>query len=439
MSELFNHDFESSVIGGLLIDPALLCEVRGILGADDFHTTALATTYATLCKLVDEGVDGDFMVVADCLEKTNPGVEWLSMLATLQRNTPSTANIQTYAKHVAEYSTLRKLFRAGQEVCRLCHEGDLTTQEKISRAQAATLDLIKVRDRRGPKEAKESLSEWLAYLEMCVELGGGITGLPSGFGELDELTSGFHGGELVVVGARPSNGKTAFALNICRTALNLGKTVLVFSLEMQARELIGRMASNATGIFYGKIRGANLERYDWQKVTEYVAHARALPFFIDDQGGLHITDIAARSRAIAAKHKVDLVVVDYIQLAQGEGETETVKIGKVSTGLKNLAKELDCPVLALSQLNREIEKRPEARPRNSDLRGSGQIEQDADTIMFLQPHDELHTELIVSKNRAGKKDSVWLEPRLEFMRFIPGAPFIAPTVEPRKYKRGMEL
>lgn len=435
MSELYNHDFESAVIGGLLIDPVLLCDIRSILSAEDFHDEPLSTVYAALCKFADDSIDADFMLVADQLEKTNPGVDWLVMLATIQRNTPSTANIETYAKRVAEYSTLRKLFRAGQEVCRLCHDGEMTVQEKISRAQSATLDLIKVRDKRGPRAAKETLSEWLDHLELCVERGGGITGLPSGFAELDELTCGFQPGELIVIGARPSHGKTVSALNIAQHNLNHGKTILIFSLEMQARELAGRMASNATSIFYNKIRSASLSDYDWQKITEYVARTRSLPLFVDDQAGLHINDIASRSRAIAAKQKIHAVVVDYLQLAKGDGETETIQIGRVSTGLKNLAKELDCPVIALSQLNREIEKRAEARPKPSDLRGSGQIEQDADVILFLQPHDELHTELIIGKARGSKKDSVWLEPRLEFMRFIPGQHFIAPIAEQRPFKR----
>lgn len=438
MHELYNLDFESSVIGSLLIDSTLYGEVSAMVTAESFYFENNGAALRGIGALIEDRQPVDAFTLSDLLEKTNPTGAWLETLAMMARNVHSTANVTAYAKGVAEYDTLRRLNRAGQEVCRLCHDGTLTTQEKISRAQAATVDLIKIRDKRGPKVAKESLSEWLTHLERCVELGGGVTGLPTGFAQLDELTSGFHGGELVVLAARPSNGKTAFALNICQAVLNISKTVLVFSLEMQARELIGRMASNATSIFYGKVRGANLNDYDWRKVTEYVTHARGLPFFIDDQGGLHIADIMARSRAIATKQKIDLVVVDYIQLAQAEGENETTRIGRVSTGLKNLAKELDCPVLALSQLNREIEKRPEATPRNSDLRGSGQIEQDADTIMFLQPRDELHTELILGKNRSGRKDSVWLEPRLEFMRFLPGSPFIAPPVEPKKYKRGME-
>lgn len=439
MRELYNLEFEFSVIGSLLIDANLYGEVSTLVTAESFYLETNGTAFRGIAALIEDRQPVDAFTLSDLLEKTSPTGAWLENLATMARNVHSTANAMAYAKGVSEYDTLRRLNRAGQEVCRLCHDGSLTTQEKISRAQAATVDLIKIRDKRGPKVAKESIQDWLNHLERCVESGGGITGLPTGFAALDELTSGLHGGELVVLGARPSNGKTAFALNICQTALNQGKTVLVFSLEMQARELIGRMATNATGVFYSKVRSANLTDYDWQKITEYVAHTRALPFFIDDQAGLHIADIAARTRAIAVKQKIDLIVVDYIQLANAEGENETTRIGKVSTGLKNLAKEMDCPVLALSQLNREIEKRPDATPKPSDLRGSGQIEQDADTIMFLQPRDELHTELILGKNRSGRKDSVWLEPRLEFMRFLPGVPFIAPDPEPKKYRRGMDL
>lgn len=439
MSDLFNLDFEANVIGGLLIDPELFCDVSALITAESFHNEANARAYSGIQAMINANQAVDMFTLADALEKTSPTGSWLETLAVMSRNVASTANLQAYAAGVADYHTLRKLSRAGQEVCRLCHDGALTTQEKISRAQSATLDLIKVRDKRGPRAAKETLSEWLDHLELCVERGGGITGLPSGFAELDELTCGFQPGEYVVIGARPSHGKTVSALNMAQHNLNRGKTILIFSLEMQARELAGRMASNATSIFYNKIRSANLTDYDWQKITEYVANTRSLPLFVDDQAGLHINDIASRSRAIAAKQKIDAVFVDYLQLAKGDGETETIQIGRVSTGLKNLAKELDCPVIALSQLNREIEKRAEARPKPSDLRGSGQIEQDADVILFLQPHDELHTELIIGKARGSKKDSVWLEPRLEFMRFIPGQPFIQQQKEKTYARRSNDL
>lgn len=436
---LHNEHLEAAVVGGLLIDHDLLADVRGLISAGDFRNEACALAFETMCKLADANQAIDFMVVADELEKVAPRGTWLMDLAQLQRNTPSTANLAAYTNGVAEYSTLRRLHDAGQEVCRTCFDPTLQTSEKIARAQQSVLDLMKLKGRKGPKSAKEALSEWYQHLEYCHESQGGLTGHSTGFAELDEMTHGLHGGELDIIAARPGQGKTVIALNIAATMLRAGLRVLFFSLEMQARELIGRLASNMTGTFYRNIQTADLDQEQWANLTTFVTHAREYGLYVDDDGDVTIADIRARARSQAAKTGVDLVVVDYLQLVNGAGENETIKVGSVSRGLKAMAKELDCPVIALAQLNRGIEQRTDARPRLSDLRQSGQIEQDADAVMFLHRHDDHHTELVVEKLRHGQPGSVWLHPQFHFMRFTPGQPFIAPAQEKRFSKKGVGI
>lgn len=436
---LHNEHLEAAVIGGLLIDHDLLADVRGLISAGDFRNEACALAFETMCKLADANQAIDFMVVADELEKVAPRGTWLMDLAQLQRNTPSTANLAAYTNGVAEYSTLRRLHDAGQEVCRTCFDPTLQTSEKIARAQQSVLDLMKLKGRKGPKSAKEALSEWYQHLEYCHESQGWLTGHSTGFAELDEMTHGLHGGELDVIAARPGQGKTVIALNITATMLRAGLRVLFFSLEMQARELIGRLASNMTGTFYRNIQTADLDQEQWANLTNFVTHVRDSGLFVDDDGDVTIADIRARARSQAAKTGVDLVIVDYLQLVNGTGENETIKVGNVSRGLKAMAKELDCPVIALAQLNRGIEQRTDSKPRLSDLRQSGQIEQDADAVMFLHRHDDHHTELVVEKLRHGQPGSVWLRPQFHFMRFTPGEPFVAPVVEKRFAKKGVGI
>lgn len=436
---LHNEHFEAAVIGGLLIDPGMLSDVRALVNAFDFWHDGCRAVFETMCKLADANQAVDFMLVADELEKNDPRGTWLRELAVIQRNTPSAANLEAYARNVSEYAVLRKLHGAGQEVCRSCFDPALAPGEKIARAQQYVLDLMKLKGRKGPKSAKEALSEWYQHLEYCHESQGGLTGHSTGFAELDEMTHGLHCGELDIIAARPGQGKTVIALNIAATMLRAGLRVLFFSLEMQARELIGRLASNMTGTFYRNIQTADLDQEQWANLTNFVTRVRDSGLFVDDDGDVTIADIRARARSQAAKTGVDLVIVDYLQLVNGSGENETIKVGSVSRGLKAMAKELDCPVIALAQLNRGIEQRTDARPRLSDLRQSGQIEQDADAVMFLHRHDEHHTELVVEKLRHGQPGSVWLSPQFHFMRFMPGQPFMAPVQENKFAKRGVGL
>lgn len=442
MNELFNANFEQNIIGALLIDSNLFADVSAILSPADFRDDTCAHAFAGIADLVQQGRAVDFVTLADELERLRPAGWWLKFLAEVSRNCPSTANIDEYANSVAQYSTLRKLHAAGQSVCQSCFDPNLQPHEKIARAQQAVLDVIKVKSKRGPKSTRESLRNWLDHLESCAESGGNLTGHSTGFPALDDRTAGLHGGELLVLAARPGQGKTVMALNISGHFIRADKNVLFFSLEMSEKELIGRLASAMTGTYYRNIQTADLDQAQWSMITGFVSEMRDKNIFIDDDGDVNIADIRARARSLARTCRLDLIVVDYLQLVGGTGENETVKVGNVSRGLKQMAKELDCPVLALSQLNRGIESRPDPRPRLSDLRASGAIEQDADAVMFLHGVGESTTELITEKLRHGQPGSDWLEKQFHQCRFIPGREYIPPIpaeAPPKHYARKAQV
>lgn len=440
MSELFNHDLELAVLGGLLMEPSLCADVATVMAHDSLHNLQARQVYAVLQDMVMENPQVDFLAVADKLETIAPTGDWTRWLGEVMCNTPSAANVTGYAARVEEYATLRRLDAAGRQVCQSCHDPDLDTSEKIARAQQSVLDLVKIKMDRGLKQAKAALKNWYDHMEAVLNSASGLTGISTGFPDIDSATGGMHGGEVLVFAARPKKGKTILAMNIAQAVLDQGKAVAVFSLEMPDQQLMARMASNAANVPFHLIQNPkDMEDFHWSRVSEFIARTRDLPFHIDDGSDLTIADIRARCRAVAAKGPLDFVVVDYIQLVTGQGENENVKIGSVSTGLKKMAKELNVPVLALAQMNRKIEE-SNRRPQLSDLRGSGQIEQDADAIFFLHEAAEGKTELICEASRHTKKESFWLDQYFGFMRFVPGLPYTPPPPEPKPFKRkGMDL
>lgn len=443
MNELHNHDLELAVLGGLLIDPTLCADVAAVMGEESLHNLRARQAYATLQGMAAETPAVDFLAVADRLETMAPAGDWTAWLAEVMRNTPSAANVVGYASRVEEYATLRRLDAAGRQVCQSCHDPNLDVSEKIARAQQSVLDLVKVKSDRGLKQAKQVLLDWHDHLSRVFESADGLTGISTGFPDIDAATGGMHGGELLVFAGRPKQGKTILALNIAQAVLNQAKAVAIFSLEMPSPQLISRMASNAANVPFHLIKDPKkLEDFHWSRIKDYIAETRSQPLYIDDGSDLTLADIRARARSIASKGDLDLIVVDYLQLVSASGENENIRIGSVSTGLKRMAKELDVPVLALAQMNRGIETRTEARPKLSDLRGSGQIEQDADAVFFLHTVDENKTELICEAARHAQKGSFWLDQYFGYMRFQPGAPYVAPVtnIEKRPYrKQGLEL
>jgi replicative DNA helicase len=430
--KLFSLELEQSVIGSILIDPDTLPDIRASVPPESFYSGLERVAYTTIATMSENGSQIDFLTVSNELEKEHPGHDWLTYLATVAKNVPSTANVVTYAHGIRQYHYLRRLYQAGQEVSQaVLVDGSLS--EKVAAAQKAVHRVLELEAGKGPQDSKTVLRQWLAHLE-TVHANDGVSGLSSGISDLDDMTHGMKPGELHILAARPGQGKTILALQIGYHCASRSLAVLIFSLEMQARELFSRLASCATGTYYRNLQTGDLDGLQWENITGFVEKASTMNLHIDDRPGLSIDEIRSVARAHRNKHGIHLVIVDYLQLASGTGESDVVRVGSVSKGLKEMAKELDCPVLALSQFNRGVEQRSDGRPKLSDLRSSGQIEQDADVVAMLHRIDDNCTELIVEKNRHGRTGSVWLQPVFDRMQFKPGLPPITLDEPPAKGK-----
>lgn len=419
MGELFNFEFEQSVIGSILLDPDLYTQIAAFLSVDAFGDQTCGAVFATAAKLVDRGEPIDFLTIADDLEKRTASGDWTARLGSIMRNTPSTANAEAYAQAVAGYAQVRKLHRVGQEICKACFDADSDISEKIASAQQSVMSVLSLEASRGPRHAVEAARAWWAAVEAASKSDDGIMGVKTGYGHLDARLKGLRESELIIIAARPGKGKTVAALNISAATFNRRKNVLFFSLEMSGGELMGRIASSETQIPYNELQRGWLT--DGQRIAnnDFMSRIKGLTFWIDDSPGLRIDEIRARARAMSAKQKLDLIVVDYLQLVKGVGENENIKVNSVSTGLKEMAKELRCPVVALSQLNREVDKRLGQRPILSDLRGSGGIEQDADIIIFISEPCEGKTLFETAKHRRGVTGEEYFDRAFDVMRFNP--------------------
>jgi replicative DNA helicase len=431
--KLYSLELEQSVIGSILIDPDLLPDIQASLPPESFYSVPERVAYTTIATLAQKGSQIDFLTVSDELEKSHPGHGWLQYLATVAKNTPSTANVLSYADAIRQYHYLRRVYHAGEEVCRsVMVDGALS--EKIAAAQQAVGRVMELEAGKGPRDSVSIIRDWMDHLE-AVQQADGVSGLSSGMTGLDDLTHGMKPGELHILAARPGQGKTVLALQVAYHAAMQGQSVLIFSLEMQARELMSRLASTATGTYYRNIQTGDLCADQWQSITGFVEKMAKQSLYIDDRASLSIEEIRSVSRSHRNRHGVDLVIIDYLQLASGDGESDVVRVGNVSKGCKMMAKELNCPVLALSQFSRGVEQRADGRPKLSDLRSSGQIEQDADVVMMLHRADDASTELIVEKNRHGRTGSVWLQPQFDRMRFSLGMPPVSLDEPPQPKKR----
>lgn len=409
---------EQSVLGGLMLDSTRFDAVAELLDAEDFYRDGHRRIFKAMEELVQDNQPLDVVTLAEVLDRHGElencgGIGYLAEMATL---TPSAANITAYAKIVRDQATVRQLIAAANEISRSSfNPAGLDSDALLQLAERRVAEIMEDRPREGGfAGVNELLKGAVDRIDELFSSGADITGLSTGLQELDARTSGWQPGELIVLAARPSMGKTALALNFVETAiLNQDKPVLVFSMEMPAQSLVVRMLSSIGRINQGKIRSGKLTEEDWPKLSTAVAKMKDRPLFIDDTPGLTPQDMRARIRRIAREHgNPALVVVDYIQLMHtgGKSDGRTQEISEISRSLKAMAKEFDCPLIALSQLNRGVEQRPNKRPMNSDLRESGAIEQDADVILFIY-RDEYYNEespekgiaeLIIGKQRNGE-------------------------------------
>jgi replicative DNA helicase len=408
---------EQSVLGGLLLSADSWDAVAEAVVDSDFYRPDHRLIFRQIATLAEAAEPVDVITVADKLEARGElaGAGGLPYLAELAQNTPSASNIRAYAQVVSERASLRKLIEAAQEIAEsgFSPEGR-TSDQLVDEAERRIMQVSEQGPKSGgPQDVNPLLQSALGRIEELFNSGGEITGLSTGFTDLDGMTSGLQPSDLVIVAGRPSMGKTSFAMNLVENAvIAQEKPILVFSMEMPADSLIIRMLSSIGRIDQTRIRNGKLEQEDWPKLSTAVNKLKDVPLFIDDTAALTPTEVRSRVRRINREHgELGMVMVDYLQLMQiaGSSEGRTAEISEISRSLKAIAKEFKCPVVALSQLNRSLEQRPNKRPVNSDLRESGAIEQDADVIMFIY-RDEVYNEespdkgvaeIIIGKQRNG--------------------------------------
>ncbi len=409
---------EQSVLGGLMQDMSNFDAVAENLAETDFFKSSHRNIYRAMVLLIDKDQPIDVITLSEFLSQTDEleasgGFDYLTDLAT---NVPSSANVVAYARIVRERATLRQLIAAATEISRASYNpAGLASDDLLQLAERKVLQIAEERPKEGGFEDVNSLlKKTAAKIDELFNSDSDITGLSTGLTELDERTSGWQSGELIILAARPSMGKTALALNFVEAALfTQERPVLVFSLEMPADSLVMRMLSSVGRIDQGALRNGNLSDEDLPKLEAAFRKMKDKKLFIDDTAGLSPNEVRARTRRIAREHgNPAMIMVDYLQLMQISGFTEgrTQEISEISRSMKALAKEYECPVIALSQLNRGVEQRPNKRPMNSDLRESGAIEQDADVILFIyrdeyyneESNDKGMAELIVGKQRNGE-------------------------------------
>jgi replicative DNA helicase len=406
------------VLGALLLDKDQIGQVVGSLEADDFYLDAHADIFRAMLGLFSQGTPLDTLTLADELERqrTLERVGGLESLTSLASSVPTAANVGYYARIVHDHSVKRRLIQAGGQLAAMGFDESLEAQQAIEMAEKT---VFAVADRGRPKGDFEAISKQLvttwealthAYQQGEVR---SVTGVASGFGELDAVTSGFQRSELVVVAARPGVGKTSFVLNVARNAaVRRQHGVALFSLEMSRDTLVQRLLCSEAGVDAYRLRTGQLGNDAWPRIAESMDTLSRAAIYIDDTPGLSVMEMRAKARRLRAASKVDLFIVDYLQLMRSAGRSDSraQEVSEISGGLKSLARELDVPVIAVSQLNRESERRTgEARrPQLSDLRDSGSIEQDSDIVMFLyrpgmheDGKDPGVTELDIAKNRNG--------------------------------------
>ena len=430
---------EQSVLGGLLLDNAAADKIGDILAAEDFYNDAHRTLYGTMMTLIAENKPADVVTVAEALGsiKKLDYVGGMAYLGALVDNVPTAANIRRYAEIVRERSILRRLIAAGGEIAETAYNPlGRSVREILDQAETRVFEIAEhgARGQQGFVELQPLLTQVVERIEVLYKRDNpsDVTGVPTGFADLDRLTSGLQEGDLIVIAGRPSMGKTAFALNIAEHIALSSKVKLpvgVFSMEMGATQLAMRLIGSVGRLDQHKIRTGQLTPDDWERLSDALGRLSDAAIHVDETAALNALELRARARRLARQYggKLGAIVVDYLQLMQAvaEGENRATEISEISRSLKALAKELKVPVLALSQLNRSLEQRPNKRPIMSDLRESGAIEQDADVILFIY-RDEVYNEdspdkgvaeIIIGKQRNGPIGTIRLAFLGQFTRF----------------------
>jgi replicative DNA helicase len=411
-----NVEAEQSILGGILIENEALHKVMEILTVDDFYRDAHQMIFNAMLDLLERGEPADLITLMNELRKLNQldSIGGASYLASLTDSVPTAANIEYYAKIVKEKAILRKLIQTSTEIITKSYEDREDVEELLDEAEQSIFEISENRVKPSFYPIKKIVKDSFEIFQRLYEKKELVTGIPSGFKELDRMTAGFQPSDLIIVAGRPSMGKTAFCVNLAQYAAIENKIpIAIFSLEMSKEQLVIRMFCSEAHVEGNRLRTGFLNESDWPKLTIAAGNLSEAPIFIDDSPALSVLELRAKARRLKGEHGLGMLIVDYLQLMRGRMKVESrqQEISEISRSLKALAKELNIPVIAVSQLSRKTEERTGNRPQLSDLRESGAIEQDADLILFLY-RDEVYNrdpdnpnrgkaEIIIGKQRNG--------------------------------------
>jgi len=429
---------EQSVLGGLMLSTKAWDQIADKISEDDFYREDHRLVFRAIHDLHENSKPCDAVTVTEWFESHGKiaQVDGGNYISQLANNTPSAANVGAYADIVREKSILRSLIDVGAEITTSAFSSDGRESKLLLEEAERMVFAIAEKGSRGGSgfvSVQDTLKDAMAKIQELNEFEGDITGIPSGFQEFDRLTAGLQPSDLIIVAGRPAMGKTTFAMNLAESAaIRHGKSVAVFSMEMASMQLVMRMFSSIGQIDQTRIRTGSMDDMDWPKLTSAMSLLHKSKIFIDDTPALSPTELRARARRLKREHDIDMIVVDYLQLMSvpDSKENRATEIAEISRSLKTIAKELNVPVIALSQLNRALEQRPNKRPVMADLRESGAIEQDADLIVFIY-RDEVYNpetsekgkaEIIIGKHRNGSTGTVHLAFQGPWLRFVNLAP-----------------
>jgi replicative DNA helicase len=427
------HDLaaEESLLGAMMLSSEAIASAAGMVSSADFYKPAHGHIYDAIHTLYASGQPVDAVTVADELRRAGllDAIGGPAVLGQILASTPATSNAARYARIVEEYALLRRLVQVGGEIAEIGYSVPEDVPKALDRAESLVYEVNERRVTDSTKQLSELLSMNLDHLEMLHERGDAITGTPTGYVDLDHLLSGLQPSALIVVGARPAMGKTSFALGaVAHAAMHAHKPVLFFSLEMSHLELSQRLLCAEARIDSQRVRNGQLQPDDWHRISAAMGRLAEAPIWIDDNPNLTVMEIRAKARRLKSQvGSLGMIVVDYLQLMTGRASAENrqVEVSELSRGLKILARELETPVVALSQLSRSLEMRADKRPMLADLRESGSIEQDSDVVMFIyrdevydpKPENAGTAEVIVAKHRSGPTGVVQLAFLPQYTRF----------------------
>lgn len=423
---------EQSVVGAMLMDRDAITTASEIISGNDFYQSAYGVIFDAMVELFNEGKPVDLITLQERLKEKDVPAEIASLefVRDLVTAVPTSANVKYYAQIVADKSVMRKLIKLNEEIANICYAGKESLEEVLEKTEKSVFELLQKRNTSDFVPIKQVVLNALERIEKASKTKGIVTGIPTGFIDLDYKLSGLQPSDLILVAARPSMGKTAFVLNIAQyIAFKKDKSVAIFSLEMSKEQLVNRLFSLESQVDAQAIRSGNMKDSDWEKLIEGAGIIGQSHLIIDDTPGISISELRSKCRKYKLEQGLDVVIIDYLQLMTGSvgksSESRQQEISEISRSLKGLARELNVPVIALSQLSRAVESRPDKRPMLSDLRESGAIEQDADVVMFIY-RDEYYNkdsefkkqaEIIIAKQRNGPIGTVNLAWLGEYTKF----------------------